>query len=335
MEIWAAKAILAPLPGDAVAWSVDPLVTGARDAGSGTPDGAAKRLVRPKLRPAKRKSWGSFVWGVSIGSTAMCAGLAALMASGVLTAASAPEAEQWDVSAATVTPSVALLDWNGAMAVEQPLTSLGADPLLFKSVAATEGPDGPDEMAQVMSAEVGRATEAVGDLNLLTSAVLLQGAVRSSKPFMAELAFALQAAGDDAELLKPLDRLMTWAESGAESQDDLKRRFDAVAEQVRNTDAEANASTLRSATLMMRDVAVWIGIGESETPPLEASLEAASAALGRGMIGDAVATLSDLEDPVEPLVRPWLAEARARLTVEKEAEHFQRIVLGRALATRS
>ena len=56
--------------------------------------------------------------------------------------------------------------------------------------------------------------------------------MRSAKPFMAELAFALQAAGDDAELLKPLDRLMTWAESGAESQDDLVRRFDAVAEQV-------------------------------------------------------------------------------------------------------
>ena len=86
---------------------------------------------------------------------------------------------------------------------------------------------------------------------------------------------------------------------------------------------------------MMRDVAVWIGIGESETPPSEASLEAASAALGRGMIGEAVAALSDLEDPVEPLVRPWLAQARARLTIEKEAEHFQRIVLGRALATRS
>ena len=86
---------------------------------------------------------------------------------------------------------------------------------------------------------------------------------------------------------------------------------------------------------MMRDVAVWIGIGESDTPPFEASLEAASAALGRGMIGEAVASLSDLEDPVEPLVRPWLAEARARLTIEQEAEHFQRIVLGRALATRS
>ena len=150
---------------------------------------------------------------------------------------------------------------------------------------------------------------------------------------MAELAFALQAAGDDAELLKPLDRLMTWAESGAESQDDLVRRFDAVAEQVRHTEAQANASTIRTATLMMRDVAVWIGIGESETLPSEASLEAASAALGRGMIGEAVAALSDLEDPVEPLVRPWLAQARARLTIEKEAEHFQRIVLGRALAT--
>jgi hypothetical protein len=246
-----------------------------------------------------------------------------------------PEAERWDASAGAVTPSLALLNWNGAMAVEHPVTSLGADPLLFQSIAATEGPDDQGEMAHLVSAEVNRATEAVDDLSLLTSAVLLQGAVRSSKPFMAELAFAMQAAGDDAELLKPLDRLMTWAESGAESQDDLMQRFDAVAEQVRNTEAQANASTLRSATLMMRDLAMWIGIGESDTPPFEASLEAASAALGRGMIGEAVATLSDLEDPVEPLVRPWLAEARARLTVEKEAEHFQHIVLGRALATRS
>ena len=331
MEIWAANTILAPLPGDAVAWSVDPLATGAWDTGSGAPE----RQVRPKLRPAKRKSWRSFLWGVSIGSTAMCAGLVALMASGVLTAVSTPEPERWDLSAAAVTPSLALLNWNGAMAVEHPVTSLGADPLLFQSIAATEGPDDQGEMAHLVSAEVSRATEAVDDLSLLTSAVLLQGAVRSSKPFMAELAFAMQAAGDDAELLKPLDRLMTWAESGAESQDDLMQRFDAVAEQVRNTEAQANASTLRSATLMMRDVAVWIGIGESDTPPFEASLEAASAALGRGMIGEAVATLSDLEDPVEPLVRPWLAEARARLTVEKEAEHFQHIVLGRALATRS
>ena len=123
-------------------------------------------------------------------------------------------------------------------------------------------------MGRLVSAEVSRATEAVDDLSLLTSAVLLQGAVRSSKPFMAELAFAMQAAGDDAELLKPLDRLMTWAESGAESQDDLMQRFDAVAEQVRNTEAQANASTLRSATLMMRDVAVWIGIGESGYAPV-------------------------------------------------------------------
>ena len=53
------------------------------------------------------------------------------------------------------------------------------------------------------------------------------------------------------------------------------------------------------------------------------------------MIDEAVATLSALGEPVEPLVRPWLAEARARLTIEKAAEHFQRIVLGRALATRS
>ena len=33
MEIWAANTILAPLPGDAVAWSVDPLATGAWDTG--------------------------------------------------------------------------------------------------------------------------------------------------------------------------------------------------------------------------------------------------------------------------------------------------------------
>ena len=335
MEIWAATAILSPLPGEPVAWPIDPLATGTWDAGGAAPDRAATRPVGPKLPPAKRKSWRSFLWGASIGSTAMCAGLVALMASGVLPAWSTPRADGRDTSAAPVTPSVALLNWDGAMAVEHPVPSLGADPLLFQTIAATQGPDHPGEMAQQVSAEVSRATEAVDGLNLLTSAVLLQGAVRSSKPFMAELAFAMQAAGDDAELLKPLDRLMTWAESGAENQDDLVRRFDAVAEQVRNTDAQANASSLRSATLMMRDVAVWIGIGESETPALEASLEAASAALGRGMIGDAVATLSDLEEPAEPLVRPWLAQARARLTIEKEAEHFQRIVLGRALATRS
>ena len=105
------------------AWSVDPLATGAWDAGSGAPE----RQVRPKLRPGKRKSWRSFLWGVSIGSTAMCAGLVALMASGVLTAVSTPEPERWDLSAAAVTPSLALLNWNGAMAVEHPVTSLGAD----------------------------------------------------------------------------------------------------------------------------------------------------------------------------------------------------------------
>ena len=59
MEIWAANTILAPLPGDAVAWSVDPLATGAWDARSEAPE----RQVRAKLRPAKRKSWRSFLGG--------------------------------------------------------------------------------------------------------------------------------------------------------------------------------------------------------------------------------------------------------------------------------
>jgi hypothetical protein len=336
MEIWTAKAILAPLPGDPVPWPYDPLPTSAWNAGSGAPDGTARRQVRPKLRPARpRRSRRSFLWGISIVSTAMCAGLVVLMASGGLTAVSTPEADGGEINAAAVTPGLGLLDWSGAMAAEHPVTSLGVDQLLLQSGAASEGSDSRRQMAKLVSAEVSRVREAVDDLNLLTSALILQGAVRSSRPFMAELALAMQAAGNDAELLEPLDRLMTWAESGARSQDDLVRHFDAVAEQVRSTEAQADASTIRRATLMMRDVAIWIGIGESETPPSDASLEAASAALGRGMIGEAVATLSDLGDPVEPLVRPWLAEARAKLTIEKEAEHFQRIVLGRVLATRS
>jgi hypothetical protein len=334
MEIWTAKAILAPLPGDPVPWPYDPLPTSAWNTGSGAPDGTARRQVRPKLRTAKpRRSRRSLLWGLSIASTAICAGLVALMASGGLTAISTPEADGGEVNAAAVTPGLALLNWSGAMAAEHPATSLGTDTLLLQSLS--EGSDSRRQMAQLVSAEVSRVREAVDDLNLLTSALILHGAVRSSRPFMAELALAMQAAGDDAELLEPLDRLMTWAESGARSQDDLLRHFEAAAEQVRITEAQAEASTIRRATLMMRDVAMWIGIGESETPPSEASLEAASAALGRGMIGEAVATVSDLADPVEPLVRPWLAEARAKLTIEKEAEHFQRIVLGRVLATRS
>ena len=193
-------------------WPSDPLAIGAGDAGGE----AAERQARGKPRPGKpRRSWRSFLSGVAIGSTAMAAGLVALMASGVLTAVATPEAEGPDLDAAAVTPGLALLNWNGAMAAEHPVTSLQADPLLLlRSVAAAEGSDGPRQVAQLVSAEVGRVWEAVDDLSLLTSAAILQDAVRGSNPFMAELALALQAAGDDAELLQPLDRLMTWAESG-------------------------------------------------------------------------------------------------------------------------
>ena len=104
MEIWTAKAILAPLPGDHVLWSGDPLATGAWNAGSGTPDGRGTP-GGPKAAPAKRKSWRSFLWGVSIGSTALCAGLVALMASGVLMEVSPPDADRRDINAAAVTPA--------------------------------------------------------------------------------------------------------------------------------------------------------------------------------------------------------------------------------------
>ena len=87
-----------------------------------------------------------------------------------------------DINAAAVTPGLALLNWNGAMAAEHPVTSLGADPLLLQSVATSDGPDGPRQMARLVSAEVSRARQAVDDLNLLTSAVLLQGLCAARNP---------------------------------------------------------------------------------------------------------------------------------------------------------
>lgn len=326
MEIWTAEATLAPLPG--------PVAAGCRTGNTVARDEPSPTV--PRAPVAKRRTgWRSFLCGVALGSGAMGATAVALAAYGGLTLVPAPARDEAAALSAAPTPGIQFVTWSAAEAADPPSVTSGAEAQL-RQPPAEPGPSGSwRQTADVMAAKVDGVRQQVDELNLLTSAVVLQDAVSHSQPFMAALALAMQSADDNADLLEPLDRLMSWADTGVETRAELTSRFAAVAEQVRLAEAQAQESMMRTATLVMRDMAVWIGVGDSEPPVFEQALQAASASLAAGRMDAAVTTLSALEGASATIIRPWLAAARARLTVEAEALHFQRLALGQALATRS
>jgi hypothetical protein len=184
--------------------------------------------------------------------------------------------------------------------------------------------------ARRLTAAIAGVGENVESVRLLTAAVLLDNAARDARPFIGELALAMQAAGDREALLAPLDRLMPWAETGAATRDELARRFGIVADQARMA-AARDKPVLESATHFMRDVALWIGIGETPAADVRQTLVRATAFVEGGSLREAVEVLSSLEGLSVQVVGPWVANASARLTIDDSVAQFRREALRRAL----
>lgn len=182
-----------------------------------------------------------------------------------------------------------------------------------------------------LAAEIAGIGRRVDGLWLMTSATMLADAARDSRPFIAELALAIETAGGDPALLDPLDRLMPWAETGAATVDELARQFDGVARRAALLDAQSVGWMTWGVRLFTRDLPRTLGVGESEAD--RRRLERASAAVARGALDEAVRELTAVEEPAIGIVRPWVANVTARMTVDDETRRFRRAVLRRALGT--
>ncbi len=226
--------------------------------------------------------------------------------------------------------------------------------LAAREQRASIGPD-PGQVAAAMaenrrlSNEVARLQEQVGALSptqprgpregLLVAIGQLREAARRGAPFAAELRIVQALASDEADLAAPLAGLMPHAERPVPTREALVARFPALAAaasraaQVAMLSADrAPADTVRnwwngvvdrvSGLVSVRRVGDVPGDGEA------ARLARGDRAIAAGDLAGALAALDGLAGPAGGTLAPWLAEARARLAVDRQVD----LLLGAALA---
>lgn len=295
---------------------LEPHVAGDLHVAGGRADARGRRwAVLPMAAPRGRggRPWRGFVSG----AFAVTAALAAADMAG------------WVQVKVHVDPLAAVrgaLGPNVAGATGNGLLGVGA-----AEAANLEPAAAPATGSLPAAVEIAAVGAQVDTLSLLTSAAMLGDAVRTSRPYIAELALAFKVADGDPVLLAPLDRLAPWAETGAATADELIQRFQGLTRQINAVNTPAVGWMTRSVRLFTRDLPVLLGVSETSRSDWQRALERAATAVERGALGEAARALKALDEPTIELVQPWVRDVDVRLAVETEARRFHREAVGRAL----
>lgn len=144
----------------------------------------------------------------------------------------------------------------------------------------------------------------------------LREALRFSEPYEQELQ-GVEAVADAAELGALLEPLRAEAAEGVPNLTALRRRFSELApEIVGATYASGEQGWLREVMDRVPELVTVRPVGQATGDSVGARVARAERALGDGDLPAAIAEVESLEGEPAELAAPWLAEARARLSVD-------------------
>ena len=157
----------------------------------------------------------------------------------------------------------------------------------------------------------------------------MREAIEQARPFPAEFNAFIKLARD-SDLATAAEPLAEPARNGVASRAVLVKRLAELAGQVATASEPAGESDWGAQALArLRGLVTIRRIdGPSQTGP-EAAVSAAQAALARGDLAGAVATLDPLTGANAEAARPWLRMARERLAGEAALDHLQELLTAR------
>ncbi len=193
------------------------------------------------------------------------------------------------------------------------------------------------DLAQRLQAVEAAEAKAVRSNPVAPALALAVGQLRDAslagRPFARELDSLGEIAKDRKDLAEAAARLQPFAAKGVPTAAALKARFDGVA-RAATVAARAEGDGTWAGRVLARLaslVAIRRTDGRAAEGTSDAALRAAEQALARDDIGQAVAALETLSGPALAAAQGWLADARARSTVDAVIADLHR----RALAALS
>ncbi len=192
-----------------------------------------------------------------------------------------------------------------------------------------------DKIEAAPAASAPPAAEERAQQDLLVALAPLEGALRATRPFSAELALVETAAQVRPEVKAALAPLEALAPQGLPSLATLTRRFeqDVAPAVMRSAMAPEDGdwgdrvlSELRELVVVRRTGAA----GAQSKDPVEAALARAEQALAANDLGTAVAALEGLPRGAAAPAKEWLAAAKSRLAAEAAMATLERLATASA-----
>ncbi len=161
----------------------------------------------------------------------------------------------------------------------------------------------------------------------------LSAAARQSLPFARELEALRAVAGDDPAVAGHLHSLEAVAPRGVSTLDRLRARFGAAARDIIRAAALPEDGDWVDETLarLKQIVTVRRTTGEFDGASPETHIARAQTELAAGDLAAAVAALEQLRGPAAMGASDWLAEARARLSLERTVAALNSHVAGKLI----
>ncbi|MBM3952891.1 MAG: hypothetical protein FJ311_15770 [Rhodospirillales bacterium] len=157
----------------------------------------------------------------------------------------------------------------------------------------------------------------------------LRDASLAGRPFARELDQLREIAKSRPEAAEAIERLRPHAAKGVPTANDIKARFDAMARAVTVAARGSGDGTWTDRALARLSAMVAVRRTDERAPAgsPDAALRAAEQALGRGDVAAAAAAIETLSGPAQAAARDWLADARARGTVDAALADLHRRAL--------
>ena len=166
-----------------------------------------------------------------------------------------------------------------------------------------------------------RAQKQVQAQTLVLAVGHLRETLRTSAPFAPALG-ALEALGQgDPDIMRGVNELAPYAQTGIATLDMLRRDFIATAEAIAGHAPQGEAAAPSEDVIagVLSSIKSLVSVRKAGTPAADVAtgpLSAAKALLDEGDLGGAVAILSEMDGPEATAATPWLERARARLMAE-------------------
>lgn len=159
----------------------------------------------------------------------------------------------------------------------------------------------------------------------------LRTALATSKPFAKQLAAVRAMVPGDADIGAVLDQMQPFADSGAETSDDLTRDFSRLAPTLVRTAVVGDGQSWWRQALYHIQSVVSIRRTGADAPgdSVGATVARAEAKLDEDDLQGAIAMLQGLSGAAADRASPWIHDAQHRVAVDAAESDLSRIAIGR------